>query len=240
MLLPDVALKQFDEDLTTARNKIMVSSGIIGFAIGAMVMVIFGKFTAKTGRQVQAPLVNVDEWEDGHLKGGAAEMALGGYSRTNVEELEGRYVCFRPTFAKPSIINAYLLTIRWDMKKSCLMFVESDRADAAYVQEGRVCIPEALPFINLLTMDKGDLRLVTVSRPGRDGIGYGLMLTLSNPRGMQFTPASVPIVIRRVGERTPQLGYVHPGAADYEDYAAQLRNVLPNYGVLSGVSVSAE
>ena len=77
-------------------------------------------------------------------------------------------------------------------------------------------------------MDRGDVRLITVSRPNNEGVASGLLLTLSNPQASNFTPASVPVVIRRLGEheQKPQLGFVHPGAPDYEAYRAQLRKVV--------------
>jgi hypothetical protein len=43
---------------------------------------------------------------------------------------------------------------------------------------------------------KGGIRLVTVSRPCERESARGLIMTLSNPSGMQFTPASAPIVHR--------------------------------------------
>lgn len=67
---------------------------------------------------------------------------LGGYSRLNAEELEGCYICFRPGFSVPNLITAYVVVIRWDEAKSCLMFEEQGRADAAHTQRGRVYIPD--------------------------------------------------------------------------------------------------
>jgi hypothetical protein len=71
-----------------------------------------------------------------------------------------------------------------------------------------------------------------VSRPDVAGIARGLMLTLSNPVGVHFTPASAPIVLRRLGEYTPQLGFVHPGSPDYDLYQTELQSVVPDFGIL--------
>ena len=45
---------------------------------------------------------------------GVAPEFLGGYSRSNAEELEGCYICFRPGFSAPNLITAYVVVIRWD------------------------------------------------------------------------------------------------------------------------------
>jgi hypothetical protein len=85
---------------------------------------------------------------------------------------------------------------------------------------------------NFVTMDKGEVRLITVSRPDNQGL-----LTLSNPRGMHFTPACTPVVIKRLGEQVPHLGFVHPGAPDYEFYKGLLVDVVPNYGLVGQMPV---
>ena len=130
-----------------------------------------------------------------------AAQNLGAYSRLNVEELEGRYVCFRPGFTVANLITSYLVVIRWDETKSCLTFEEQGRADASHTQKGRIYIPDDCPFMNLVTLEKGAIRLITVSRPEKQEPARGLIMTLSNPGGMHFTPASAPIVLRRAAER---------------------------------------
>ena len=70
-----------------------------------------------------------------------------------------------------------------------------------------------------------------VSRPERsDEPARGLITTLSNPGGAHFTPASAPIVLRRVVNQTPQLGFIRPGAPDYEGYRQELEIVMPVFG----------
>lgn len=157
---------------------------------------------------------------------------LGGYSRKNTQELEGRYVCFRPMFSNPAVINAYLINVYWDPKLSCLIFQEEGRADASHAQRGQVYIPEGKPFLNFVPMDKGALRLIMVSRPDHQGIARGLIMTLANPSGMHFTPASASVVLRRLSpDVSPKLGFVHPGSAEYNSYQEQLSSVFPNFGL---------
>jgi hypothetical protein len=55
-------------------------------------------------------------------------------------------------------------------------------------------------------------------------------MTLSNPSGMQFTPASAPIVLRRVADKIPQLGFILSDPLDYESYRQELEAVAPAFG----------
>ena len=55
-------------------------------------------------------------------------------------------------------------------------------------------------------------------------------MTLSNPGGMHFTPVSAPIVLRRIVDKVPQLGFIRPDAADYESYRQELESVAPAFG----------
>ena len=85
--------------------------------------------------------------------------------------------------------------------------------------------------MNLVTLEKGAIRLIMVSRPKvRDEPARGLVTTLSNPDGAQFTPASAPIVLKRLVDHMPQLGFVRPGAPDYETYRRELEMVMPVFG----------
>jgi hypothetical protein len=240
LLLAPEALHNFHADLGIAKFRIVLASSAVGLAVGAVVIAMFTKSLATVSPPVTTR--DDDEWEDRPLEegGGWAMAAFGGYARANVQELEGRYICFRRSFVNPSIINAYLISIGWDLEQSCLMFEETERPDIAHTQRGPVCVPDGKPFINLLTMEKGDMRLITVSRPNKVGLAYGLVLTLSNPNGVVFIPASAPIVLRKLDEKTPtpHVGFVHPGTADYEWYQEQLQKVSPNYGVLVDKPVS--
>jgi hypothetical protein len=118
----------------------------------------------------------------------------------------------------------------WDHNASCLTFEERNREDAGHTQRGRVYIPDGRPFMNFVTVAQGGIRLITVSRPGERESARGLILTLSNPSGTQFTPASAPIVLRRVVDKIPALGFVGPDVPDYESYRQELATVEPAFG----------
>jgi hypothetical protein len=151
----------------------------------------------------------------------------------NVEELEGCYICFRPGFTAADLINAYLVVIRCVEAESCLVFEEQGRADAPHTQKGRIYIPDGCPFLNLVTNEKGSIRLITVSRPEKQEPARGLIMTLSNPSGRHFTPSSAPILLRRVTGEMPQLGFIRPDSPDYETYRRELETVMPDFGLLS-------
>jgi hypothetical protein len=58
------------------------------------------------------------------------------------------------------------------------------------------------------------------------------MMTLS--AGRDYTPACAPVVLKRIGGRIPELGFVRSGAPDYEDYRQALEAVAPTFGFFAG------
>jgi hypothetical protein len=84
--------------------------------------------------------------------------------------------------------------------------------------------------MSLVTIERGAIRVIMVSRPEGDTFARGLIMTLSNPSGVQFTPVSAPIVLKRIAEATPQLGFIKPDSSDYASYWQELEAVMPNYG----------
>jgi hypothetical protein len=240
-LLDPNVLAQFFYDPDHAKFIIPANSGITGAVIGFMVLAAFRKseHARKDNAAHNLPdtVLRVDGLEPFvPSSSDSAAQDLGAYSRLNVEGLEGRYVCFRPSFTVADGISAYLVVVRWDEVESCLMFEEQGRADASHIQKGRIYIPDGCPFINLVTIEKGAIRLITVSRPEKQEPARGLIMTLSNPSGMHFTPASAPIVLRRVPGEIPQLGFIRPGSPNYNSYRRELETVMPAFGLLSMVS----
>ena len=236
LLLPNHVLTELNLNAWAARLTITLNSGVIGAIIGGLVLAMFKRTREDSSSKVadaEGAMASY-AWQATSAHGQSPDRALGGYARANVEELEGTYVCFRPMFSKPDIVNAYLVKIHWDPKQSCLTFEETNRADVTYVQQGKIYIPDGKPFMNLVTAEKGDVRLITVSRPDAQGVARGLIMTLSVPGGVNFIPASVPIVLRRLGnDGTPKLGFVKPEDSDYNLYRSDLLGVLPDFGVLA-------
>jgi hypothetical protein len=236
-------LAQFYVHPEDAVHIVALSTGLTGFIVGAMVLAVFNgserirKVTAERAAKDphkdiplhEAPSL-ADDLEAPMPSRSEAAHDLGCYTRASVEALEGRYVCFRPAFSFANVINAYLVSVHWDETESCLMFEERERVDAGHSQKGRVYIPDGRPFMSFVTVEKGAMRLIMISRPESNEPARGLITTLSNPGGAQFTPASAPIVLRRVVDQTPQLGYIRPGAPDYETYRRELEMLMPVFG----------
>jgi hypothetical protein len=229
-LLDERVMGQFYAD--HVRMRVVLMTSLIGIAIGAMVLWAFKRSErARHDIVEQATLPPAESLDP--IVASTSDLAAqncGGYSRASVAYLEGCYVCFRPAFTRSGVITAYLVDLRWDEAASCLTFEESSRADAGHTQRGRVYIPEGRPFISLVTVERGALRLVTVSRLELPQSARGLMMTLSNPGGMHFTPVSAPVVFKRIVDNVPQLGFIEPEAPDYESYRQELEAVAPDFG----------
>jgi hypothetical protein len=88
---------------------------------------------------------------------------------------------------------AYRTDIVWDDDWPSLLFQERDRPDKPYLHRGRLYIPASSPFVHLVSLTKGAMRMVMVSSLGPSGEMRGLITTL-NKRGAAFVPVSAPIV----------------------------------------------
>jgi hypothetical protein len=240
-LLSDDILIQVYKQLKHARVQLLINTGLIGVVIGFMVLWQFKRSerdrvveVSRAAERAGTPTLEVlppsDELDAAAPpRSDVAARSYGGYARANVEYLEGRYLCLRPAFTLPNVICVYLMELRWDHVASCLTFEEKNREDCGHTQRGRVYIPDGRPFMSFVTVAQGGIRLITVSRPGEQS-ARGLIMTLSNPSGMQFTPASAPIVLRRVTDKIPQLGFIAPDAPDYDSYRQELVAVAPAFG----------
>lgn len=229
-LLDERVMGQFYTD--HVRLRVVLMTSLIGIAIGAMVLWAFKRSERARHDIVEQATLPPAESLDPVIASASdvAAQNCGGYSRAGVTYLEGCYVCFRPAFTRAGVITAYLVDLRWDEADSCLTFEESSRADAGHTQRGRVYIPEGRPFISFVTVERGALRLVTVSRLELPQSARGLMMTLANPGGMHFTPVSAPVVFKRIVDKVPQLGFIEPEAPDYESYRQELEAVAPDFG----------
>src|SRR5262245_2767731 len=140
-LLQDAVLAKFYKDLEYARLLILLNSGLIGVAIGFMVLWQFKRSErarrddaehAAERARAGLPRLGAVEPPEGldpvaSPRPGMVGPSYGGYSYESVKELEGRYVCLRPGFTSADVISAYILDLRWDDAASCLTFEEKDR-----------------------------------------------------------------------------------------------------------------
>jgi hypothetical protein len=226
---------------------IVANTGLIGAVIGAMVLVAFRKSELVrkdvAERVAKTPIPVLPELrspatigEIGVTPRSDAPQNLGGYTHANVAGLEGKYLCLRPAFSLAGIISAYLVTIRWEDAESCLIFEEQGRADATYTQRGRIFVPDGKPYMSLVTIERGAIRVIMVSRPVGGTSARGLIITLSNPCGMQFTPVSAAIVLKPISDAAPKLGLIRADSASYIPYLQELEAVTPDYGFFAVAS----
>jgi hypothetical protein len=246
-LLSRPVLAQFYEHPDQAKMIIVANTGLIGAAIGATVLAAFRK-SERVRKDVAESIANTPHPSGSEFRTAApfgkldlppcsdAAQNLGGYRRANVTVLEGRYLCIRPAFSVRNVIAAYVVTLHWEDSESCLIFEEQGRVDAGYTQRGRVYLPDGKPYMSLLTVEGGAIRLIMVSRPEGSKSARGLITTLSNPGGVQFTPVSAPLVLKRLASETPQLGFIKPDSEDYASYSRELEAVMPDYAYFAVAS----
>lgn len=249
-LLDDNVLAQFYRHIEYSRPIIIIATGITGAIIGALVLAQFRRserIRKDLAEQVQhAPRISGFNPEvhatsqnlfpsAGTYGPNRADRNVGAYNQEDVKELEGRYLCLRPAFTSVGIISAYLIDLHWDAIEKCLMFEERDRIDTGHTQKGRVYIPVGKPFISLVTIERGAIRLIMVSRPDEQEPGRGLITTLSNPAGVQFTPVSSPVVLKRTSVEAHKLGFIQPSAPEYAKYQKELEAVMPAFAFFSAV-----
>ncbi len=243
-LLPEAFMPHFKSHPEWTDVVVMGMNGAAGAVLGAIILAIFPRSVGQE-RGVIEEIGSIRSGVDGSSllgsptqkrssaitagMGAVSALEIGGYTEEAAKELEGRYVCFRPSFSDAGTITAYLVIIRWDETHVCLTFEEHSRPDGAHTQRGMVYLPNGKPFLSLMTIDKGSVRLLMVCRPV-EGIARGVILTLSTPRGTHFIPVAAPVVLRRLGEETPTLGFVRPDMPDYNLYYVQLTSVVPDFG----------
>lgn len=146
---------------------------------------------------------------------GFAPPELGSYSRPSLSWIEGTYLTLRPSFGDPDAIYAYRTDIMWSDERSCMIFREGDRLDAAFTQYGEVAAPHQSGHIYLVTNRHGQHRLVVLSRPSIEGAMYGVLTTLQAGRGSQLIPVAAAIALVPAGRNEPavsgRIGRRDPG-----------------------------
>jgi DNA-binding Xre family transcriptional regulator len=171
----------------------------------------------ETGRDAPEP--------EGAGEGRAAPAYMGAYTRAGVEDYIGSYLTLRPSFSVPGGIMAYRTDITWDDEWPSLMFQERDRPDKLFLHRGRVYIPTSSPYIHLVSLTKGAMRMVMVSQLGPAGPMRGLITTLHKQRAA-FVPVSAPIVyVRREDFAGVELGEIPAPRADALGYRQHIGEV---------------
>jgi transcriptional regulator with XRE-family HTH domain len=161
------------------------------------------------------------------LSEGVAPDELGFYSRRAVVWIEGNYLTLRPSFGEKDAIYAYRTEIVWNEESSNLVFLESERVDAAFTQKGVVSVPNQSGHIYLITNVHGQYRLVIVARPTITGEMYGILTTLQVGRGAQLTPVAAPIAFIPIpGLKDVRFGRVGPEHSCYATYREHLKRTV--------------
>ncbi len=111
-----------------------------------------------------------------------APVYMGAYTRAAVDHYIGSYLTLRPAFSAPDRMVAYRTDIVWDPEWPSLLFEERDRPDASFAHRGRLYLPASSPFLHLVSLTKGAMRMVLVSQIDQAGSMRGLMTTLNKQR----------------------------------------------------------
>jgi DNA-binding Xre family transcriptional regulator len=155
----------------------------------------------------------------------AAPTYMGAYTRAGVEEYIGSYLTLRPSFSVPGGAMAYRTDILWDEEWPSLLFQERDRPDKPFLHRGRVYIPTSSPYIHLVSLTKGAMRMVMVSSLGPSGAMRGIITTLQK-RGAAFVPISAPIAyLRRDDFAGLDLGEISAARAIALGYRQQIDEI---------------
>ena len=115
--------------------------------------------------------------------------------------------------------------IVWDDEWPSLLFQERDRPDKPYLHRGRLYIPAGSPFVHLVSLTKGAMRMVMVSSLGPSGEMRGLIATL-NKQGAAFVPVSAPIVyVKRADFTGLELGEIAADRAAALGYRQHIEEI---------------
>ena len=168
--------------------------------------------------------------------GNVAPTYMGADSRAAVDHFIGNYLTIRPAFSVPGAIIAYRTDILWDPDWPSLLFEERERPDAPYAHRGRLYIPASSPFIHLVSLTKGAMRMVVVSQVDRAGEMRGIITTLNKQRAL-FLPVSAPIVYAKREAFGPNaFGEIREGAPQFAPYKALLYTRYPRDTRVSSAS----
>jgi transcriptional regulator with XRE-family HTH domain len=181
---------------------------LTGLSLATVGRTLRGKFRPETILLIESKL-------DVPLQGAArspptvSSAQFGSYHYDAVSHLAGDYLCARRSFAQPGHLALYPLSIRWAAAPAGLAFEERNsmgRTD--YSQNGYAHIPPGCSYLHLATIDRGSVRLITVSFVADKLIESeplrGLILTLYNPVASSHVPAVSPFIMQRMRGGDPR------------------------------------
>ena len=167
---------------------------------------------------------------------GVAGEACGAYTRGFAEPYVGLFGACRRSFHRPDALLRTLFELAWSDEMGCLTFREHQRYKLGErlldnSQSGLVHISPVTDLVHLVTMDRGAVRLVTLTKMRlSEQVMRGAVLTQSE-RLMFFRPAVSAVVLRKLS--APRLdeaalalvGPIEPGHPDHAAAVAELELV---------------
>ena len=197
--------------MATRRMTQEALSALTGLSLATVGRALRGKFRPETMMLIESKLeislrARLDEVPKPAV---VAAAEFGSYHYDTVAHLAGTYLCSRRAFSKPGSLVLYPITVAWGVAPAGLRFEEVNHVGRTdYSQSGHVHIPPGCSYLHFATVDRGSVRLITVSFVADKLIGTepmrGLVLTLYNPVASSHLPAVSPIVMFRLGSDDPR------------------------------------
>ena len=165
----------------------------------------------------------------------AAER-LGGYTRPHVEAMIGLRSACRRSFRSPGGLIRTVFELSWSPELPGLAFREHQRYRLEgrvidHSQSGEVHVSAVTDLVHLLTLDRGAVRTITLTKPKMiEPVMRGVMVTQSE-RTMFFQPAVSPVLMEPLGPAMTLaaalelVGPIEPGDPDFAPVHAALESV---------------
>lgn len=185
-------------------------ASLTGLSLATVGRTLRGKFRPETIMLIESKL-GVPLRAAARSGSTVAAAQFGSYHYDAVSHLAGDYLCARRAFSQPGRLALYPLTIRWAAEPAGLAFDEINSIGRTnYSQKGYIYVPPGCAYLHLATVDRGSVRLITVSFVADKLIDSepmrGLILTLFNPVASSHVPAVSPFVMFRLRESDPRRG----------------------------------
>jgi transcriptional regulator with XRE-family HTH domain len=166
-----------------------------------------------------------------------ADSKYGSYNLNHYADYVGIYFGFRRGLTNQANFLRTIYEIAWSNKKRCLEFFEDHKYISSigrpvdFSQQGDIYINNDIGLLHLITMDRGAIRLVTLSKLRRDDNTLeGVVLTqLRNAH--HHSPAVSPIYLQKAegvaerGEVASLIGPIPPTNEIYPTVAAYIEEV---------------
>jgi hypothetical protein len=189
-----------------------------------------GVYSDRTLRKIEAILKVSFNSQSDTSEPETASRHHGGYTYHAVAGLEGKYLCARPLFDDPVTINAYLIEIKWNKSDKALGFEEGERKDRDYCHQGCVYIAWGSPFMNLVSIDSGNVRSLLVSLPDERGVCRGIVTTLHKHTRTMQVPVCAPVFLQQLKtDEELSVGLILPDSERHSSYQDILGSVMTEY-----------